>query len=281
MLIQKKPEHYLAVSVSYKSDLWNLLEFIEYHCIVGVSHFFICNNDENPAQSSKILEPYVEEGVVTNIHTADRFQGHPNRQQAAHNLCLRLAGQKARWLAMLDMDEFIYPIISDSAADVMKQYEDCDSVAFHYACFGSSGYSYRPFMQTDAYVHRAIDAWTWNRLCKAIGQVGRVRNVTHHHFFEKNGMVDENKIPCGWVKPYKGNVMRINHYLSRSAEDYEEKMKRGNPIGERRDWNWFHWADRNEVFDDGMRHRFVDRLKNALLAKVPLLRKSRMHVPLL
>jgi hypothetical protein len=80
----------------------------------------------------------------------------------------------------------------------------------------------------------------------------------HHHF---DGLIlDENRRMCGWVKPYSGNILRINHYMARSREDFEVKMRRGNPFHEKRDWGWFNWADRNEVFDDGMA-RFVPEMK--------------------
>lgn len=280
MLRSKSLKHYLAVSVSYKSDLWNLLEFIEYHRLVGVSHFYICNNDDNPAFSSHILESYVSSGIVTHIPTAKMFKGTRNRQRAAHQFCLRIAKNKVKWLALLDMDEFLYPVKCDSVPQVLMNYTNFSSVVFNYTCFGSSHLFFRPQLQTESYVYRAPNHWKWNKLCKAIGQVQKVKDVQHHHYFDKN-MVDENKRRCDWVKPYTANVLRINHYLSRSRQDYQDKMRRGNPLREKRDWRWFHWADRNDILDVGMKDRFVDRLREALQEKGALLRKSRHCISLI
>jgi hypothetical protein len=282
MLIHTKPyHHYLAISVSYKADLWNLLEFIEYHRIVGVSHFFICNNDDNTKESSRILRHYAERGIVTNIPTAKKFRNSKNRQQSGHHMCLQLARiKKIKWLALLDIDEFIFPLQKDNVPDVLKHYEDCREVAFNYRCFGSSGYRWRPELQTKAYLRCAHQNWGWNKLCKSIGQVNMIPSVKHHHFFDGHKMVDEDKEFCGWVKDYKGGVMRINHYMARSEEDYMEKMRRGNPLGEKRTWNWFRWANRNEVYDDSML-RFVEPLRNALLERIDLLKLSRRQIALL
>lgn len=267
----------LAISVSYKTDLWNLIEFIEYHRLVGVEHIYLCNNDDNPTNSSRILAHYVDEGFVTNLHTVKRLAGQRNRQAAAHAICLSLAKNNARWLALLDMDEFLFPLNCDKVTEVMKHYTDCQSVAFHYTCFGSSELKYRPELQTQSYFRRAPFAWNWNRLCKAIGQTDHVHNVLHHHFFNTNTMCDEEKKKCGWVKPYMAKNLRVNHYMSRSREDYAYKMIRGNPFNERRDWSWFTWADRNEVYDDSMK-RFAGPLRDALERRKVLFHRSRRRV---
>jgi hypothetical protein len=138
---------------------------------------------------------------------------------------------------------------------------------------------YSPHLQTETYVRRARHKWGWNKLCKAIAQVNYVRRVNHHHYFTEY-RVDENKKSCHWWKPFKGNIMRINHYMSRSRQDFKAKMARGNPLGEKRDWRWFHWADRNDVYDDSMK-KYTKQLREVLLGKAHLLRMSRKQVSLL
>jgi hypothetical protein len=273
----------LAISVSYKQDLWNLLEFIEYHRLVGVQHIYICNNDEKIDTTNEILLPYIEDGFVDNIHTAKRWPHgrHINRQAIAHNFILNRYRKDVQWLAMLDMDEFIFPLQANNVLEVLKDYESYPAIALNYACFGSSGLSHKPFLQTEAYKYRAEDSWGWNRLTKSIGQTDKCVRCPHHHHFgiqkRFGSMIGENKKPCGWLRKFSGNILRINHYMARSKEDFEEKMRRGNPFGEKRDWRWFAWADRNEQYDFGM-DRFVPQLKENLMARRNLLVKSRRKI---
>lgn len=263
-----KPSPNLAVSVSCKYDLANLIEFIEYHRLVGVNKIYICNNDINPILTERVLRPYIENGFVNHTHSAFMFGRTNNRQTAAHQYVLGLARKhKVKWLSMLDMDEFLYPVQYDTVTEVLKDYDKCGVLQVSYACFGSSNYVHKQMLQTNSYIRRAKHNWFWNHLSKSIGLVDRIGSCSHHHCFTPIApfpMIDEDKKRLThWVHPPGHKHLRINHYLSRSKEDYRDKIKRGNPIGERRDWRWFSWADRNEVFDDGMR-RFVPKLLEAL-----------------
>lgn len=271
----------LSISVSYKDDLYNLIEWLEYHLIVGVQHFYIYNNDKNPYTAQSILQPYMNEGVVTMVHSAKMFtRPRVNRQADAHHHCLQRSRGKTRWLAMLDMDEFLYPLKTDNINDVLKDYEAYPQLLINYCCFGSSGIKRKQDFQTQSYVNRAKDNWRWNHLCKGIGQVDKIKNCLHHHCFAVAG-VDENKKACNWVKPYSGKILRINHYLTRSQDDYHQKMLRGNPLGEKRDWNWFNWANRNEVYDDGIWVRFGERIMASINRKKKIWNKSKERIMVL
>ena len=139
---------YLAVSVSYKYDLPNLLEFVEYHRMVGVQRIYLCNNDEDPAPTLEILKPYIESGLVVHNHTASMWPGIRNRQASAHNFVLGLARTDGvRWLSMLDMDEFLYPVTKDSVTEVLMGYEDVGAIQVNYACFGSSQHTKKQMLQ--------------------------------------------------------------------------------------------------------------------------------------
>lgn len=87
----KSNKKYLAVSTTYREDPWNIMEWLEYHILIGVDHFFIYNNDPSPKMCSKILEPYVDANYVTLIHSFNSFKKDRNKQRACHNAALHLA----------------------------------------------------------------------------------------------------------------------------------------------------------------------------------------------
>lgn len=266
--------NYIAISSTYREDPWNILEWLEYHILIGVDHFFIYNNDPNPEQLKFLMKSYIQEGYVSLTWSFPLFNKMQNKQRACHNDALiKCKAYGYKWMAMLDSDEFIYPMQKDNLKEVMKAYEDKRAICINYANFGSSGLIKRPEMQINSYLHRASNNWEWNELTKAIGQSQHVSGCDHHHKFS-GPLFDEHKIRCRWTKGYSHQYLRINHYMARSREDFMVKMARGNPLGEKRDWNWFNWADRNEVYDDGISKRFGKKVKDALCAKGSLWRKS-------
>lgn len=276
----KSNKKYLAVSTTYREDPWNLMEWIEYHILVGINHFYIYNNDPNPKTAGKILSPYIESGHVTLINSFKLFKKDRNKQRVCHNDALRLSKNNYRWLALLDSDEFLYPVSCNNVCSVLGKYENLPAVAFNYLCFGSNGLQTRPEMQIESYLKRSKDNWEWNRLTKSIGQTHLVHRCDHHHKFS-GPLYDEDKNRCKWVKDFKGNHLRIIHYMARSKEDFEVKMKRGNPLGEKRDWKWFKWADRNEMIDEGINNRFGALVREKLEEKISLWKRSKLQLKIM
>lgn len=274
-------KHYLSVVVSYKMEQCNLLEWLEYHIHVGVNHFYIYNNDDNPKLSDRLMRPYVEEGYVTNIHSARMFRKPVWSRQSDANLdAISRFGQNTRWMALLDMDEFLYPVVDPTVSEALRRYHDCPSLAVSYYCFGSGGHRLRPRLQIDGYRFRSYEAFYWNNHTKSIGQTALVGPHPHHHRFS-GPLLDEDKVLCKrYFKPPKGKILRINHYMARSHEDFQEKMIRGNPYKDKRDWSWYVWADRNEVYDDGMARRFAGPVWEAIRRRGKLFDLSRGRVPL-
>jgi hypothetical protein len=92
-----------------------LVEWLEFHIMMGVEHFWLFDNSVTPAQSTaKLLLPYVLRGIVTLLHWPFPIQKGCDQSQAGAqfsvgNVCLRRYAQDAEWIAFLDVDEFMLP----------------------------------------------------------------------------------------------------------------------------------------------------------------------------
>lgn len=95
---------YLAIAAIYRDDAAYLAEWIEFHRLVGAERFFLYDNLSTDEHRS-VLDPYVREGVVV-VH--DWPQTFPSGQVPAFADCLERHRDDARWIAFLDVDEFLF-----------------------------------------------------------------------------------------------------------------------------------------------------------------------------
>jgi hypothetical protein len=242
-------------------------EWIRYHLAVGVEHFVLYNDDEDTRVSDRILQPYVDQGLVENIHIRECSGTIRTTNQFCQDDCYRNlitnAVNKTRWLAIVDLDELILPRRWDDIRTALEEYEEYSGLAINWAIYGSSGYIKRPPTQINHLLHRSETNWQANRFVKSIIKPDRVllNAPRYAHFIptRDGSTVNENHEPiAGMRHAVSTEKIRINHYVVRSWQDFWE-VKAQRP---RRfytppcDEVYFERHDRNEVFDDEISHRF-------------------------
>ncbi|WP_420421050.1 glycosyltransferase family 92 protein [Simkania sp.] len=117
----KKYEHELAVCAIFRNEAPYLKEWIDYHHdILGATKFYLYDNESTDEYLS-VLRPYIENGLVELIEW-DSTEEHaiyvakvctfpwaPYQIAAYTDCCKNRALNKVRWLAVMDIDEFIVP----------------------------------------------------------------------------------------------------------------------------------------------------------------------------
>lgn len=268
--------NYLAACCVFKDELRYLREWVEYHRLVGVERFYMVSNDESPANARALLLPYIESGEVVFLSRP----GGPfvTLQTDIYLEVLGAAMGKVRWLAFLDADEFILPVQANSVPEVLANYEQYAALAVNWACFGSSGLIEPPPLQTASYLIRSHDENQDNRTYKSIVDPGRVVGVMGPHQFilaEPWKLVDEfgASVTHPWQNtnyPFFGKQLRINHYRTRSASEFAEKLARwktgkhpdfGSAAQMQRYWDDRH--NRSDIVDETIQ-RFVPELRRRL-----------------
>ncbi len=266
---------YLAACCAFKDELRYLHEWIEYHRLVGVERFYMVSNDDAPDAPRAVLKPYIDSGEVI-------FLGRPGGpfnkfQMEIYFEVLQAAMGQIRWLAFLDMDEFLLPVEADSVPEVLADYEKHAALAVNWACFGSSGLREAPPLQTTGFRTRLRDDDDENRSYKSIVDLSRVIGTYNPHRFmlaEPGVLVDEfgAAVTHPWRNennPFFGHRLRINHYRLRSAAEFAAKVARwregshpefGDPEAVRSYWER---NDRADVVDDTIQ-RFVPELERRM-----------------
>lgn len=210
-----------------------LREWLEFQRLMGVEHVYLYDNGSKD-DTVNIVAPYVEEGFVTLIPwvTFDD-EVSPQRHGYAHALCN--FGPDFHWMAFIDLDEFLFPVEAPDLVSVLRGYEDCPSVCVPWFMFGFCGHE-KPVtgLVIENYTQRApfpppaqhAKLLKW----KSIVQPAEVVAVGSAHFFELavglTGGFDERKamVTRNTITPPQGDVLRINHYYSRSRQEFAAKL---------------------------------------------------------
>src|SRR6266536_1256560 len=95
-------QYYLSVCAIFRNEARYLKEWLVFHLGVGVEHFYLYEN-RSTDHFRTVLAPFVERRQVTLIDWP-KAQG----QKAAYRHCLRSAAAESRWVAFLDLDEFLF-----------------------------------------------------------------------------------------------------------------------------------------------------------------------------
>jgi hypothetical protein len=222
---------YLSVCAIYRDEAPYLREWIEFHRIVGAERFFLYdNNSEDDHQ--KLLAPYIERGTVV----LRDWPVSPNGQKAAYQHCLEEHRDDSRWIAFIDIDEFLFSPTGAPVAQLLPAYEAWPAVGVNWATYGTSGHrSKPPGPVIESYLYRS-DHPEDNCWIKCIvNPLEAVRCRGPHFFFYRDGYaVDEKERPITGPMPFTESVtferLRINHYRTKSEEEFRARSKNAWPL---------------------------------------------------
>jgi hypothetical protein len=216
-----KARHKLAICAIFREEAPFLKEWIEFHCGVGATHFYLYNNFSTD-DFATVLAPFVAEGVVTLTDWPV-----PVGQVPAYRHCIEQSWKDARWLAFIDIDEFLFSPSRVDIIDVLDRYRDLPGLHVWQAFFGTSGHQERPpGPLIEAYTMRAPLTQT---TAKSIVNPRMVRKAdVHLSKYWAGESLDTARRPVARDVVPVLDTLRINHYWSRSMADMMQKIKRGD-----------------------------------------------------
>ncbi|WP_290171586.1 glycosyltransferase family 92 protein, partial [Duncaniella muris] len=159
----RKPDCRLAVCAIAKDEGPYFKEWLDWHISQGVEKFYIYDNESTDC-TREVLRPYIESGVVEYCY----YPGY-RRQIAAYDDCMDRHRFDTRWLAFIDLDEFIVPIADSSIPEFLKRFEDSPAVEINWLIYGSGGAEKKstdPVMQR--FRHHSLPGHRLNRHVKSI-----------------------------------------------------------------------------------------------------------------
>lgn len=127
-------KYYFSICAIFKDEALSMKEWIEYHLLIGVEHFYLYNNNSSD-ESCTILKTYIDKGVVTLIN----WNYPPPSQTSAYNDFKSKYWKETHWVAFIDLDEYICPKCATNLKDWFSKYENFPSLVVYWKMFGSNG----------------------------------------------------------------------------------------------------------------------------------------------
>jgi len=213
----------LAICAVFQNEEFFLKEWLEFHKLIGVQHFYLYNNLSDD-HSLSILKPYVEKGEVdlidwpVEVRTVREYLDL--LQLPVYHHALTQFKEEACWIAFIDIDEFLFPVQDENLVAFLRHYEDYAALAVNWQVFGTSGLAVLPSQKLiiESLIYKGSEDRDINKTVKLIVQPQRVRRVeTPHLFIYEDGCfaVDSNsrQMPLqAEKKPVLIDKVRINHY---------------------------------------------------------------------
>jgi len=237
--------NYLVGFLMTKNENRYLKEWVAFHMVQGVEKFYIYDNDsEEPV--SNTLKKEIEVGIVDVRRWTDSNKGKHHR---AMDDCLRREDIKTVWVTMTDTDEFIYGE-KERLVDYLRRRESDDlaAIKFLWKGFGHGGHDKRPegLVIENFLLRGNYDDWPLmggpHPVGKSVVRFGIVKGMgdVHTAAHPKQEVVTKDVF--------------INHYVTRSKEEFAEKSGRGAGNGEKRGLHLFNIfnKDLNKYEDRGV-----------------------------
>src|SRR5215471_5354856 len=212
----------LAICTIFRNEAAYLQEWIEFHHLVGFERFYLYQNRSDDGWQA-VLEPYVRARLV---EVTDWPIESPCQLAAYQDFIDRHSGEN-RWVAFIDCDEFLFSpscaTVGDALAGLVA--ESWGAIGVNWVCFGSSGQDRQTGgLVIERFTVRPENGFGPNRHIKSLIRMDRVEATgpDPHHFRVNGGTFSEigEEVVGPLSKQVSHNLLRINHYITKSREEY-------------------------------------------------------------
>lgn len=256
-----KFENEIAIGAIMKDEGPYLKEWLDFHILVGIKKFFLYDN-ESTDNTTEILKPYIKRGIVEYHYFPGKRMQHPAYMDIINN-----HSNDTRWLALIDLDEFLVPVNHDTVAEFLHTMPDnFAQLVVTWVMYGSSGHIHKP----DGLL---MENYKWHAERQSgIKSIINPRLLIEYHSLHANFIagwtIDNNGHKLGRINqsyaPPLYNNLRLNHYYTKSYDEYIARQARGTATSQSASYRGpdkFKKFDKNEVYDDIM-DKWIEPVKN-------------------
>jgi hypothetical protein len=211
-----------SICATFKDEASYLKEWIEYHLLVGVDHFFLYNVGSTD-NFLKTLSPYIKKNIVTLVNW---YNWNQNREENAHEWALAvqipayenalklLALEKTKWMIFLDIHEFLVSPTEYKIPDLLKEYDAYCGIMLNSDCYDASRNKYllppRKLLIQTAELTKPLLQNPQKEVTKIIFKPDHCQGFTWppYRCIFKNLQVPQT---------IKKSKLHINHYLNREG----------------------------------------------------------------
>jgi hypothetical protein len=269
-------KYHVSICAIFKNESSFLKEWIEFHKIVGINHFYLYNN-ESSDNYLDVLKPYIEEGIVSLIewpYSHSQIQAYKHFYENYRN--------ETQWVSFLDIDEFICPKYVQTVGEWLIPYKKYPSIVIYWKMFGTSGLMKHDYnsLVTEQYtvcwdklyhvgkclinttydiaVYDATTHHSPTMIIKIFGVKIKISSINQFKYFIKYNIF------FGTKKESENSTIQINHYWSKAWDIYNEKRERSDVFfkeNPKKNISYFYWHENENRDSDHTIFRYLINLK--------------------
>ena len=229
--------HDIAFCAIIKDEARYLDEWLAYHCLIGVEHFYI-TDDNSTDNIQEVLQKWIKKGLVTYMKVDEFLRTSSVRQIISDLTYCDILKNSYKYLGFLDIDEFLVPP-NGNIRDFLRTIPcEVASIYIRWVFFGLSETS--SGLLTERCLNHS------NYFSGHGKSIVNPRNIainvkTNPHIFhpvQGEKILDFDFSLAEWsedlsffkdipITEKNANLPRINHYYGKSKAEIEAKQKRG------------------------------------------------------
>ncbi len=223
-------KYFLSTVSVFKNENEYFHEWLEYHLMMGVDHFYLYDQDGG-LDAMELLRPYEQAGLVTR-HPWTHFDGtkydrttrfwERDKSHIAYAHCAKNYRYESQWIQKLDIDEFL--VLNNGGNDLKEWVKTLDHTktkgyrVYRYN-FGNNGHLKKP---------NGLVIENYNKREESYSDYKDAGNGD----FLSNNRYHFNSHRWGYKRFSGGNILtdpkkvgiHINHYYTKSHEEYKNRQ---------------------------------------------------------
>lgn len=275
----RKKKYYLSLCTCFKDEGENLKEWIEYHKLIGVDHFYLYNNNSTD-NFREVLAPYVEGGSVTLID----FPQTPI-QPYCYEHWIENYREDSTYVALTDVDEYFVPLKDNNMKDWLERWKKYPVILVYWKMLGSSGRLEHDSTKliTEQYTCSWPKLYDCGKIIYNTDYDIKPCRGMHHNSVARN---HDGRFPFAPVNNWGKFVLyginrggskdvdiQLNHYWSGAYGKYVEKQQKGDSAFVNisfKNFGYFLAHEQNNTSIDMSIYRFMVQLKLKMVGKYPV-----------
>ena len=215
----------VALCIMCKDEQKYLQENIAHHVLLGVDTIIVYdNNSKIPIKKMKWFKEN------PHVHVVD----WPDKKRLSHIRAFRHCLKHFKqfdWIGFIDTDEFVVIKTKENIKQFLGHYKEYGGLGIQWKCFGSSGHKTKQESVIESFTQASgtmddkhVKCFVQTKYC-----LGPRGNPHQFSYVKGRPCVNElgKNIPGPFNQPISRKRIQLNHYVTRSREDFEEKRKRG------------------------------------------------------
>lgn len=215
--IEQEKNIFLAVTCIIRNESSSIKEWLDFHLLAGVEHFFLYDNQSSDS-TEEVLRPYIQNGQVSLTIWPTAFFHSTQIFSYAHSV--KLNHGLVEWMAFIDADEFLFSPSQNGIQEVLKDSNDINAFHINWSCFGGSNFVVPPALGVIKSYTSMANLDSADEIMRA--ELTKIKSVVRLSTLT-DIKVHDSKVVGQTMSGTRH--LRLNHYIVKSEQEFLAKLE--------------------------------------------------------